>query len=75
MPVCMAKNQYSLSDDATKLGRPENFSINIREVYVSAGAGFVVALTGTIMTMPGLPKKPAAEAIDLDENGAIVGLF
>ena len=75
MPVCMAKNQYSLSDDATKLGRPENFSINIREVYVSAGAGFVVALTGTIMTMPGLPKKPAAEAIDLDETGAIVGLF
>ena len=75
MPVCMAKNQYSLSDDATKLGRPENFSINIREVYVSAGAGFVVALTGTVMTMPGLPKKPAAEAIDLDENGAIVGLF
>ena len=75
MPVCMAKNQYSLSDDATKLGRPENFSINIREVYVSAGAGFVVALTGTVMTMPGLPKKPAAEAIDLDENGAIIGLF
>ena len=75
MPVCMAKNQYSLSDDATKLGRPENFSINIREVYVSAGAGFVVVLTGTIMTMPGLPKKPAAEAIDLDENGVIVGLF
>ena len=75
MPVCMAKNQYSLSDDATKLGRPENFSINIREVYVSAGAGFVVALTGMIMTMPGLPKQPAAERIDLDETGAIVGLF
>lgn len=74
-PVCMAKNQYSLSDDATKLGRPTNFTINIREVYVSAGAGFVVAITGTIMTMPGLPKKPAAEGIDVNEEGKITGLF
>ena len=71
----MAKNQYSLSDDATKLGRPTGFSINIREVYVSAGAGFVVAITGAIMTMPGLPKKPAAERIDVDDNGVTVGLF
>lgn len=75
LPVCMAKNQYSLSDDATKLGRPSGFNINIREVYVSAGAGFVVAITGTIMTMPGLPKVPAAEGIDVDENGRITGLF
>jgi len=75
MPVCMAKNQYSLSDDPTLLGRPEGFHINIREIYVSAGAGFIVAITGTIMTMPGLPKKPAAENIDVDENGVIVGLF
>jgi formate--tetrahydrofolate ligase len=74
-PVCMAKNQYSLSDDATKLGRPTGFTINIREVYVSAGAGFVVAITGTVMTMPGLPKVPAAEGIDVDENGKITGLF
>ncbi len=74
-PVCMAKNQYSLSDDATKLGRPTDFSINIREVYVSAGAGFVVAITGTVMTMPGLPKKPAAEGIDVNEAGFITGLF
>ncbi len=74
-PVCMAKNQYSLSDDATKLGRPSNFTINIREVYVSAGAGFVVAITGTVMTMPGLPKKPAAENIDVNEEGMITGLF
>ncbi len=73
-PVCMAKNQYSLSDDPTKLGRPEGFDINIREVYVSAGAGFVVALTGTIMTMPGLSKTPAAYGIDV-ENGQITGLF
>ena len=71
----MAKNQYSLSDDAKKLGRPTGFTVNIREVYVSAGAGFVVAITGTIMTMPGLPKVPAAEAIDVDEEGNIVGLF
>ena len=75
LPVCMAKNQYSLSDDPKKLGRPTGFTVNIREVYVSAGAGFVVAITGTIMTMPGLPKVPAAEAIDVDENGNIVGLF
>lgn len=75
LPVCMAKNQYSLSDDATKLGRPEGFDIHIREVYVSAGAGFVVAITGTIMTMPGLPKKPAAEVVDVDDNGTIIGLF
>jgi len=74
-PICMAKNQYSLSDDATKLGRPTNFTINIRDVYVSAGAGFVVAITGTVMTMPGLPKVPAAEGIDVDENNRITGLF
>ena len=74
-PICMAKNQYSLSDDATKLGRPENFDIHIREVYVSAGAGFVVALTGAVMTMPGLPKKPAAEGIDVNDDGVITGLF
>jgi formate--tetrahydrofolate ligase len=75
MPVCMAKNQYSLSDDAKKLGRPTGFTINIREVYVSAGAGFVVAITGAIMTMPGLPKSPAAERIFVDEDGVINGLF
>ncbi|MBO6115310.1 MAG: formate--tetrahydrofolate ligase [Lachnospiraceae bacterium] len=75
LPVCMAKNQYSLSDDAKKLGRPTDFDINIREVYVSAGAGFVVAITGTIMTMPGLPKVPAAERIFVDEDGVINGLF
>lgn len=74
-PVCMAKNQYSLSDDATKLGRPEGFKIHIREVYVSAGAGFVVALTGAVMTMPGLPKQPAANNIDVMGNGTITGLF
>jgi len=74
MPVCMAKNQYSLSDDPKKLGRPENFTVNIREVYVSAGAGFVVAITGTVMTMPGLPLHPAAERIDVDESGKIIGL-
>ena len=74
-PVCMAKTQYSLSDDATKLGRPSNFMVNIREVYPSAGAGFVVVLTGEIMTMPGLPKRPAAVDIDVDESGKIVGLF
>ena len=73
-PICMAKNQYSLSDDPKKLGRPEGFSINIREVYVSAGAGFVVAITGTVMTMPGLPLHPAAERIDVDDSGKIVGL-
>ena len=74
-PVCMAKNQYSLSDDAKKLGRPEDFDIHIREVYVSAGAGFVVALTGAVMTMPGLPKVPAANHIDVTEDGKITGLF
>lgn len=74
-PICMAKTQYSLSDDPTLLGRPTDFTINIREVYVSAGAGFVVALTGTINTMPGLPKKPAAMAMDVDDHGAIKGLF
>ena len=75
LPVCMAKTQYSLSDDQTKLGRPAGFTINVRDAYVSAGAGFVVALTGSIMTMPGLPKKPAADSIDVDENGKISGLF
>ncbi|MBS5604687.1 formate--tetrahydrofolate ligase [Clostridium sp. AF18-27] len=75
LPVCMAKTQYSLSDDQTKLGRPTGFKINVRDAYVSAGAGFVVALTGSIMTMPGLPKKPAAEGIDVDESGKITGLF
>ncbi len=74
-PVCMAKNQYSLSDDKSVLGRPIDHVIHIREVYVSAGAGFVVALTGTIVTMPGLPKKPAAEHVDVDEKGRIKGLF
>ena len=74
-PICMAKNQYSLSDDATKLGRPENFDIHIREVYVSAGAGFVVALTGAVMTMPGLPKVPTANGIDVTDDGKITGLF
>lgn len=74
-PICMAKNQYSLSDDATKLGRPENFDIHIREVYVSAGASFVVALTGAVMTMPGLPKVPAANGIDVTDDGKITGLF
>ena len=75
LPVCMAKNQYSLSDDPTKLGRPEGFEMNIREVYVSAGAGFIVVLTGAIMTMPGLSKNPAAYGIDVDTQGRITGLF
>ena len=75
MPVCMAKTQYSLSDDASKLGRPRGFSVTVRELRVSAGAGFIVALTGDILTMPGLPKKPAAEAMDIDESGRITGLF
>ena len=74
-PVCMAKTQYSLSDDATKLGRPTGFTLTVREVKLSAGAGFVVALTGAIMTMPGLPKVPAAMKIDVDDNGKITGLF
>ena len=75
LPVCMAKNQYSLSDDPTKLGRPVDFEMNIREVYVSAGAGFVVVLTGAVTTMPGLSKNPAAYSIDVDDNGVITGLF
>ena len=75
LPICMAKNQYSLSDDPKLLGCPKDFPINIREVYVSAGAGFVVAITGTVMTMPGLPKHPAAESIDVNEDGVITGLF
>ena len=75
LPVCIAKTQYSLSDDQTKLGRPTGYDLTVREVYVSAGAGFVVALTGTIMAMPGLPKRPAACSIDVDEDGKITGLF
>lgn len=75
MPICMAKTQYSLSDDETKVGRPSGFNITVRELKVSAGAGFIVALTGNILTMPGLPKKPAAENMDIDENGIITGLF
>ena len=75
LPICMAKTQYSLSDDQTLLGRPEHFSIHVREAYVSAGAGFVVVLTGSVMTMPGLPKKPAAYQIDVGDDGAITGLF
>ncbi len=75
MPVCMAKTQYSLSDDPTLLGRPTDFEVTVREVYVSAGAGFVVVLTGAVMTMPGLPKKPAAYGIDVNEDGVITGLF
>ena len=75
LPVCMAKTQYSLSDDPALLGRPVGFSVNVREAYVSAGAGFVVVLTGAVMTMPGLPKRPAACQIDVDENGKITGLF
>ena len=75
LPVCMAKTQYSLSDDPAKLGAPNGFRITVKKVKVSAGAGFVVVLTGDIMTMPGLPKVPAAENIDVDENGKITGLF
>lgn len=75
LPVCIAKTQYSLSDDAAKLGRPTGFTVNVRTVRVSAGAGFVVCETGAIMTMPGLPKKPAAFNIDIDEEGRITGLF
>ena len=74
-PVCMAKTQYSFSDDPTKLGAPENFTVTVRNLKISAGAGFIVALTGDIMTMPGLPKVPAAEKIDVDDNGKIIGLF
>lgn len=75
LPICMAKTQYSLSDDMTKLGAPEDFKVTVRQVKVSNGAGFLVVLTGSILTMPGLPKKPAAEQIDVNENGEIVGLF
>lgn len=75
LPVCMAKTQYSFSDDAKKLGRPTGFTIHVREVYASAGAGFVVAINGSIMTMPGLPKKPAAYGIDVNDEGVITGLF
>ena len=75
LPVCMAKTQYSLSDDQTKLGRPEGFTVSVSKVRISAGAGFIVVQTGDIMTMPGLPKVPAAEKIDVDENGVITGLF
>jgi len=73
--VCMAKTQYSLTDDQTKLGRPKGFNITVRQVAISAGAGFVVAITGNIMKMPGLPKVPAAERIDVDNTGKISGLF
>jgi formate--tetrahydrofolate ligase len=74
-PVCIAKTQYSFSDDPPKLGAPEDFTVTVKNVKVSAGAGFIVVLTGDIMTMPGLPKAPAAEKIDVDENGRISGLF
>ena len=74
-PVCIAKTQYSLSDDMKKLGRPRGFNINVREVRLSAGAGFIVVITGAIMTMPGLPRVPAAENIDVDDDGKITGLF
>ena len=75
LPICMAKTQYSFSDDPKKLAAPKNFSITVRELKVSSGAGFIVALTGDIMTMPGLPKVPAAESIDVDDHGIITGLF
>ena len=75
LPVCIAKTQYSLSDDQTRLGRPTDFKINVRDAYVNAGAGFVVVITGAIMTMPGLPKHPAAYDIDVDNTGKITGLF
>ncbi len=75
LPVCMAKTQYSFTDDQSVLGAPEDFTVTVREVKISAGAGFVVALTGSIMTMPGLPKSPAAERIDVDADGRITGLF
>lgn len=74
-PVCIAKTQYSFSDDPTKLGAPEHFTVTVKNVKVSAGAGFIVVLTGDILTMPGLPKVPAAERIDVDESGRITGLF
>ena len=75
IPVCIAKTQYSLSDNPALLGKPRNFSITVRDLRLSAGAGFVVALTGDIMTMPGLPKEPAALRIDCDNDGCITGLF
>ena len=75
MPICMAKTQYSFSDDQKLLGAPRDFKVTVRNLKVSAGAGFIVALTGDIMTMPGLPKVPAAEKIDVDETGKISGLF
>ena len=75
LPICMAKTQYSFSDDQSLLGAPDGFTVTVRNIKVSAGAGFLVALTGDIMTMPGLPKVPAAEKIDVDENGKITGLF
>ena len=74
-PICVAKTQYSLSDDPTKLGAPKDFEITVRDVTISNGAGFAVIYTGNIMTMPGLPKVPAAEKINIDENGKISGLF
>ena len=74
-PICMAKTQYSLTDDATKMGRPTGFRITVNELYPSAGAGFVVAVAGDIMTMPGLPKEPAAERMAIHRDGSIVGLF
>ena len=75
LPVCMAKTQYSLSDDPTRLGRPENFKITVREIRLAAGAGFIVALTGDVMTMSGLSRDPAANHIDIDAKGQISGLF
>ena len=75
LPICIAKTQYSLSDNPSLLGRPENFSITVKEARVSNGAGFIVVLTGDIMTMPGLPKIPAANKMDINEDGSIVGLF
>ena len=75
LPVCMAKTQYSLSDDPALLGRPEGFTVTVRDIVINAGAGFITALNGDIMTMPGLPKVPAAENIDIDDNGNISGLF
>ena len=75
MPICIAKTQYSLSDDAKKLGRPTDFTIHVKEVKVSSGAGFVVIITGTIMTMPGLPKVPAAENVDILSDGTLTGIF
>jgi formate--tetrahydrofolate ligase len=75
LPICVAKTQYSFSDDPTKLGAPKDFTVTVKSVKISAGAGFIVVLTGDIMTMPGLPKVPAAERIDVDETGKISGLF